>query len=164
MFDLRSVRSELQLRAAALQYRGNGVNEWDRGFEIGADQVLSAVTGPFRISGSQGLLFRRLDSESFSLGLLHQGGRTGLVLGPLEPEIGVAVTVLNVDMFDGDLGVGMFSPRAVAALGLRLGPVRLDAHAYTEYLWRWFDATDYYVRGLGIALRLQTQAPSPVKP
>ncbi len=108
--------------------------------------------------GVQRTLLRVQDSKTFSWSVFVQDLGGGLRLGPLEPEVRIALSVLTVDVFHGEWSAQLFSPRVMAGLGLEVGKFRLDIKAHSEYLWRWF-GPDYLAHGVTLGLRLEIPKP-----
>jgi len=151
---------EQGLRVAPFSYRPTSGEAWERGWELGGTMSVTSVQRPFFLTSFQSTTLRVLDSRSYSLSLLQSGALVGLRIGPVEPEAGIALSTINLDIFHKDFSFGMFSPRAAAGVGLRFGEVRLSVHAYSEYLWRWL-GTDYYTRGVALTVRVQRPPPTP---
>ena len=96
-----------------------------------------------------------LDSKSFALVLPRYSYVAGVRLGPIEPELGVSFSLLNLDVIHKEFSFGLLSPGARGGIALDLGAVRLSAVATTEYRWRWLGDQDYRLRSLLLTLSLQ---------
>lgn len=148
-----------ELHYAPVWYRpvGSGDPRWPMGFEVGFGARTTTRVLPFLVSWSSEPALRVLDSKSFALSVM-QRVFAGLALGPIEPELGAGLSTLTVDVFHGNFSAELFSPRAEAGLWVHLGKVRVGAHAYGEYLWRWLGNRDYLLRGVAFELSLVVAA------
>ncbi len=135
--------------------------DWSFGSEVGLGARVSAHVLPFLLTYSTEPALRILDSKSYALSIL-QRLHVALALGPLEPEVGGGVSTITVDVIHGTGSAELLSPRAEAGLWLHAGSFRVGAHAYGEYLWRWFGNTDYLLRGVTIDLGFEARAPQQV--
>jgi len=153
-------RSVLELHYAPVWYRpiGSARPDWSQGSEIGLGVRSTTYVLPFLLTYSNEPALRILDSKSYALSLL-QRVYVAMALGPFEPEVGGGLSTVTVDVFHAHWSAEMFSPRAEAGLWVHLGPVRVGAHAYGEYLWRWFGNTDYLLRGVSIDLGFEQRPP-----
>lgn len=129
--------------------------------EIAAGTTFTTIEKPFYLAGRQRTIFRIIDDKSFSWSLFHQDLGGGLMIGPLEPEAMIGLSVLTADIFHAEPSIQLFTPRVTAGFGIHLGPFRVDLKAHAEYLWRWF-GPDYLIRGITLGLRLD--APRPKSP
>jgi hypothetical protein len=120
--------------------------------------ILNEGSKPFVLSGVQRTLLRVIDSKSFSWSLFVQDLGGGVRLGPLQPEVRIALSTLTIDAFHGEWSAQIFSPRVTAGIGIELGKFRLDMKAHSEYLWRWF-GPDYLAHGVTLGLRLEIPRP-----
>lgn len=158
LFDMLRATHESGISLSRFDYRPTSGTQWQRGWEFGGSIAITNRQEPFFITGYQATALRVLDSKSYSLSVLQSGALVGCRVGPVEPEAGIAVSTIMVDLLHDDFSVGMFSPKVSAGFGIRLGDVRIGAHAYSEYLWRWF-GTDLYLRGVELSVRIRRQPP-----
>ncbi len=160
LFDSQRVERAFDLRLGPLFYRQTGgSDDFARGtgqLDVGA-AIVSRV-GHLYLVGLQKMAFRAFDSKSFALSLLSSNLNVGLQVGPFEPEAGIGLGLLTVDVFRGDYSAELFSPSVNAGVGVHLGQIRLDIAAQSEYLWRWF-GPDVLVRGIFLGLRIATPRP-----
>ena len=126
--------------------------------EIGIGMAYSTPSKPFFLEGRQRTIFRIIDDKSFSWSIFHQDLGGGLMIGPFEPEAGIGLSILTVDIFHAQPSIQLFSPRVTAGLGLHLGRIRVDLKVHSEYLWRWF-GPDYQVHGVTLGLRFDIPRP-----
>ncbi len=127
--------------------------------EIGFGTV---YTTPYRdrffMVGELKTLLRIVDAKSFSWSLFHQELGGGLILGPIEPEVRIRLSILSADIFHAEPSIQLLSPGVSAGFGVHVGKIRLDIKAHSEYLWRWF-GPDYLIRGVTIGIRLDLTRP-----
>jgi hypothetical protein len=126
------------------------------GFELGAGARVTTVALPFLLSVSIEPFLRVLDSKSYAASILQRVD-VGLKLGPVVPEVGGGVSTITVDVVHGNWSAELLSPRAEAGLWLHLGALHIGAHAYGEYLWRWWGNTSFLIRGLDFVLGLDNK-------
>lgn len=122
------------------------------GYELRATDVLRWTRGAAVVEGWFGASVRWGPGQ-LSGSLVHNGGMAGVGWGPLDLKAGVSSSLLSLGVSSGELDFGLFWPRASLAVGLELGPVRIEALAHVEYAWGWL-GPDEYVRGLGLLLSL----------
>jgi len=125
---------------------------------IGGYYQTPAFKGPFYMTSSQGMSLQIHDDKSFfwTLFLSKIGG--GIKVGPFELEGKFGVHMLSADIIHAQASIQLLSPRAEAAAGIHVGPIRVDFSVHSEYLWRWF-GPDYYVRGFNIGIRFDQKQP-----
>jgi hypothetical protein len=123
------------------------------GFEAGAGSATMVRIKPLVLSSLSEIVFREFDSESYALSYM-QHVSAGLALGPFEPEVSVALSLVTVDAFHGNWSGELFVPRTAAGAWMHLGALRLGAHAFGEYLWRWLGNGDVVLRGIAFSLEL----------
>jgi len=147
---------------APVWYRpiGSADPRWPLGFEVGFGTRATTRVLPFLLSWSSEPALRVLDSKSFALSVV-QRLYAGVALGPFEPEVGGGLSLVTVDVFHANFSAEMFSPRAEAGFWLHFRSVRVGAHAYAEYLWRWFGSRDYLLRGVAIEVALESSRVRP---
>jgi hypothetical protein len=147
-----------ELHVAPAWYRPMGSPEpgWMRGWEVGAGQRVTTRIRPVLLSYSIEPALRILDSKSYAFSFLQRVD-VAVALGPLELQVGGGLSTLTIDAIHGDWSAELFSPRAEAGGALRLGSLRIGAHAYSEYLWRWFGNTSYLLRGIAFELGFDTK-------
>ncbi len=126
--------------------------------EVAIGTLYTTPYKPFYLIGGIKTIFRVINDKSFSWSLFNQDLGGGMMIGPIEPEVRLSLSVLNLDIFHADPNVSLFSPRVMAGVGVHLGKIRVDIKAHTEYLWRWF-GPDYLIRGVTIGLRLDLARP-----
>jgi hypothetical protein len=155
-------QTSLELHYAPVWYRGRGSANpnWPMGFEVGFGARATTRVLPFLLSWSTQPVFRALDSKSFAFSFLQQVF-AGVALGPLEPEVGGGLSMVTVDVFHANFSAEMFSPRVEAGLWFHFRALRVGAHAYSEYLWRWLGDRDYLLRGVAIELALESPGITP---
>lgn len=128
---------------------------------FGTIYTTPSVRGPFFLVGQLKTLLRIVDGKSFAWSLFHQEFGGGIRIGPFEPEIRLRLSLLTADIFRAEPSIQMFTPGVSAGFGVRIGTIRLDIKAHSEYFWRWF-GPDYLIRGVTIGFRLdQTRPKSP---
>jgi hypothetical protein len=123
------------------------------GFEGGVGTQTAVRPRPFVIAWGSGLTLRVLDSASFALSYV-QYVSVGLSIGPVEPDVRAAFSIATIDVFHGNWSAELLSPRVSAGAWLRLGKLRVGAHAFSEYLWRWLGDGDVFVRGALLSLQI----------
>ncbi len=154
LFDRDRSAYGMQVSGAVLNARRSGDREGKPGFEVALGSTVMTKEGFAIIGGvADTFVFRGFDSQSYGVTMLRHRIAASLKFGPFEPEASFGASLFNVDAFHGNWNFSMLSPRAGVGLGVQLGPARLYADAYTEYLWRWF-GDDYYVYGISFGLRL----------
>ena len=126
--------------------------------EVSLGMVLKTPYKPFFLVGQQKTLLRVVDDKSFSWSIFHQEVGAGLMIGPFEPEVRLGLSVLSADIVHAEPSIQLFSPRVGAGVGVKLGKIRLDIQAHSEYLWRWF-GPDYLIRGVTLGFRLEIPRP-----
>jgi hypothetical protein len=126
--------------------------------EVAIGTTYTTPYKPFYLVGAIKTLFRIVDDKSFSWSLFNQDLGVGAMLGPIEPELRLGLSVLNLDIFHAEPSISLFSPRVTAGFGVHIGKIRVDIKAHSEYLWRWF-GPDYLIRGVTIGLRLDLTRP-----
>jgi hypothetical protein len=154
-------RTSLELHFAPVWYRGIGMAgaAWPRGFELGFGVRATTRASPFLLALSSGPVLRVLDSQSFALSFL-QRVFVGVALGPFQPEVGGGLSMISVDVFHGNYSAELASPRAEAGFWLQVGTLRVGAHMYGEYLWRWLGDRSYLLRGVAIELGVEPPRPA----
>ena len=125
---------------------------------LGTAYTTPSFRGPFYLTGHLKTLLRVIDDKSFSWSIFHQELGGGLTLGPFEPEIRLRLSVLTADIIHAEPSVQLLTPGVSAGVGIRMGKIRLDIKAHSEYLWRWF-GPDYLIRGVTIGFRLDQTRP-----
>jgi hypothetical protein len=138
-----------------------------KGFERGAPLASEIAIGmtfttpqkPFYLFGRQRTILRIIDDKSFSWSVFHQDLGGGLMIGPLEPEAGIGLSVLTADIFHAEPSIQLLTPRVSAGVGIHVGKFRVDLKAHAEYLWRWF-GPDYLIRGITLGIRLDVPRPA----
>lgn len=126
---------------------------YDRGLgELSLGSAMTTALGPFYITGSPRTLLRIFDSKRVSWSIFQEEFVGGLRIGPLEPEAGIGLSLMSIDVFNAEWSAQLFSPRVMAGVGLHLGKFKVDIKGHAEYLWRWF-GPDYYVRGITLGIR-----------
>jgi hypothetical protein len=143
----------LELSAGPLSWRrvGSADATDHHGLEVGVGTLTTVRPRPFVIAWGSGLTLRGLDWASFALSYV-QFVSVALTLGPIEPDVRAAFSIATLDVFHGNWSAELFSPRASAGAWLRLGRLRVGAHAFSEYLWRWLGDGDVFVRGALVSL------------
>jgi hypothetical protein len=144
-----------ELSAGPLLWRrvGSADATGHHGFEGGVGTVTAVRPRPFVISWGSSLTLRALDSKSFALSYA-QYVSVALSLGPIEPDVRAGLSIATIDVFHGNWSAELFSPRVSAGMWLRLGKLRVGAHAFSEYLWRWLGDGDVFVRGALLTLQI----------
>jgi hypothetical protein len=127
--------------------------------ELGIGMAYTTPSKPFFLVGRQRTLFRVLDDKSFSWSIFHQDLGGGIMIGPLEPEITIGLSILTADIMHAEPSIQLLSPRVSGGLGLHLGRFRVDLKGHAEYLWRWF-GPDYLIRGVTLGVRLDVPRPA----
>ncbi len=123
--------------------------------EIFVGRSITTSWGIFFLGGHQKTGIRVVDWKSYAWSIWVQELATGLKLGPFEPEVRIGASLLTVDVFHADWSFEMLSPRVAAGAAVRLGKIRVDIKAHSEYLWRWF-GPDYLIHGITLGLGLET--------
>jgi hypothetical protein len=123
------------------------------GFEGSVGTLTAVRPRPFVIAWGSGLTLRGLDSASFALSYV-QWVSVALSLGPIEPDVRAGFSIATVDVFHGNWSAELLSPRVSGGTWLRLGKLRVGAHAFSEYLWRWLGNGDVFVRGALVSLQI----------
>jgi hypothetical protein len=154
--------TSFEVHYAPVWYRGIGSADphWPLGFEVGFGSRVTTRVLPLLVSWSVEPALRVLDSKSFALSIL-QRVFVGLAVGPFEPEVGAGLSMLTVDVFHANFSVELASPRAELGFAVHFGRLRLGAHAYGEFLWRWLGDRDYLLRGVAIELGVEPSRGSP---
>jgi hypothetical protein len=163
LFDQKRTVPGFEINLGPVWFRKAGPHGEPRDWERGTGDILAGITitthwKPFYISGYQMTHFRVLDSKSFIWSVLSTGMGAGVRLGPFEPEARLGVGLIQLDAIHGEYNFSLLSPRVAMGVGLRLGKIRLDIQAHTEYLWRWF-GPDYLIRGVSLGLRFDVPRP-----
>ena len=127
--------------------------------EIGIGMAFTTPSKPFFLVGRQRTILRILDDKSFSWSIFHQDLGGGLMLGPIEPEAGIGLSVLTADIFHAEPSIQLLTPRVSAGIGIHAGRFRVDIKGHAEYLWRWF-GPDYLIRGITLGIRLDVPRPA----
>ena len=126
--------------------------------EIAFGMTFITPAKPFYLFGKQRMILRILDDKSFSWSLFHQDLGGGIMIGPIEPEVGIGLSLLTADIFHAEPSIQLFTPRVQAGIGIHLGAFKVSVMGHAEYLWRWF-GPDYLVRGITLGLRLDAARP-----
>lgn len=126
--------------------------------EIALGMTFITPAKPFYLFGKQRTLLRILDDKSFSWSLFHQDLGGGIMIGPIEPEAGIGLSLLTADIFHAEPSIQLFTPRVMAGIGIHVGALKVSLMAHAEYLWRWF-GPDYLVRGITLGIRLDAARP-----
>lgn len=152
IFDVRASQRYSGLGAARLWARTTDRGSYRPGWEFRLVDELRWEPSPAVVEGSLGASLRVLPGLlAGSLG--QSGGLAGFALGPVELKTGVNLSLFNLVLREGKPDFGMFWPRALVALGLTVGQVRVEAVAHLEYLWCWRGPSEY-ARGLGLMVSL----------
>lgn len=152
IFDVRAAEHYSGVGAARLWARPTNRGAYRPGWEFRLVDVLRWEPSPAVVEGSLGASLRVLPGLlAGSLG--QSGGLAGLEFGPVEMKSGVNLSLFNLVLREGKPDFGMFWPRALVALGLTVGRVRVEAVAHLEYLWCWRGPSEY-ARGLGLMVSL----------
>jgi hypothetical protein len=159
VFDVNASRHYSGIGVARIYSRATDANRYEPGLEFRFADALVWTPPMTQLEGSFGASLRVL-SQGYALSLAQSGGLAGLRFGPVQLKAGVSLSLLNLDVVQERWGFGMFWPRSMAGVGLALGPVRVDALAHVEYLWRWSGA-DQYVRGVGLLISLERRPIGP---
>lgn len=167
LFDQRRSTPSYALEIGPIWVRkveDNSPRENARNFERGTGEIKigTVITTPFKrlyLAGFQSTLLRVIDSKSFSWSVFHQELIAGARIGPFEPEVRLGLGVLTADVFRAEWSAQLLTPRVSAGVGMRLGKIRVDLKAHSEYLWRWF-GPDYVIRGVSLGLRLDVPRPN----
>ena len=161
LFDRDRSAYGAQVSGAVFSARASSEREGKQGFEVAIGSTVATREGFAIIGGvADQIVFRAFDSKSYGVSLLRHRIAASLKFGPFEPEASFGASLFHIDAFHSNWNFSMLSPRAGVGLGLQLGPARLYADAYTEYLWRWF-GDDYYVYGISFGLRLGFKPATP---
>jgi hypothetical protein len=153
IFDVRAAEHYSALGVARLWARAADRGSYRPGWEFRLVDELRWEPQPAVVEGSWGASLRVVPGLlAGSLG--QSGGLAGLRLGPVEMKTGVNLSLFNLVLRQGTPDFGMFWPRALVALGLNVGGVRVEAVAHVEYLWCWSGPSEY-ARGLGLMLSLE---------
>jgi hypothetical protein len=126
--------------------------------ELSVGQSITTTWGPFFLAGHQKTTFRIVDWKSYSWSIWVQELATGVKLGPFEPEVRIGAAFLTVDVFHAEWSFQLLSPRVAAGAAVRLGKIRVDIKAHSEYLWRWF-GSDYLIHGVTLGFGLDIPRP-----
>lgn len=162
LFDTKRSTQHFQIALGPIWSHKVGSRE---GFERGTGELRLGATvttpwKPFYLAGSQETNLRIFGGDAAAWSILFNQISAGIVLGPFQPEVRLGLSLLTVDVFKGDWSVEALSPRVSFGTGLKLGTIRLDIHAHSEYLWRWF-GPDYTIRGITFGIRLEVPRPKP---
>jgi hypothetical protein len=154
--------ASLELHYAPVWYRGirSADPHWPAGFEVGFGARATTRALPFLLSWSSEPALRILDSKSFALSIL-QRVFAAVALGPFEPELGAGLSLITVDVFHANFSAELASPRAEVGFWMHFRSLRVGAHAYAEYLWRWLGDRDYLLRGVAIELAVESSSGAP---
>lgn len=161
VFDAEHTYAGTELEAGPMWWRKAGSDASSGGWELSLGVVTETRLGAVFLAGVIRTQFRYFDSKSFALSPIQNLALVGIRLGPIEPEVRVGFSLVTLDVFHGAYSFEMFSPRVEGGLGLRLGRVRVGAHAFSEYLWRWI-GDSYFEKGLAFELRLEAPKKSPL--
>ena len=137
------------------RHPGDPATAWHDGLELAWGPSLSVSEGAFRFTGLVQMDLRAFGASSWAFALSTHTFEVAARLGPLEPYARVGGALLTLDDFGGAFSAELFSPRAGAGIGARLGRhFEVAIGAYTEYFWRWFGPSAF-VRGFAIDLRYE---------
>lgn len=137
------------------RHPGEQAAAWHEGLELAWGPSLSVGEGAFRFTGLVQMDLRAFDTSSWAFALSTHTFEVAARLGPLEPYVRVGGALLTVDDFAGTFSAELFSPRAGAGVGARLGRrLEVAIGAYAEYFWRWFGPSAF-VRGFAIDVRYE---------
>jgi|SRR5579884_1360109 len=166
-FDWQAWSAERQRTSYEAEYApvwsrpiGSTDPSWAQGSEIAVGARSITRTPPFLFSLSVRPTLRILDSRAFALSFV-QTVSVGLALGPLEPDVGGGFSMATLDAIHGQWSAELLSPRAAAGAWIHIGSFRLGAHAYGEYLWRWFGNDSWLARGVAIELGYERAVAQP---
>lgn len=153
LFDPYLSRQGLVLRTQLVRYWTLRSEERTTGVGLGLGQSSSTERGPLHITARVEWGVRFVPGEIVEAHLGRYSYGAGFHIGPLFPEVYVGMSVVNVDVSGGQWHFGMFSPHVGAGLAVLLGNVRVSAHVYSEYLWRW-GSRDGHFEGIVLDLAL----------
>ncbi|MGD0526951.1 MAG: hypothetical protein ABSE49_17535 [Polyangiaceae bacterium] len=161
VFDYEHTYAGTELEFAPMWWRRAGSDTTSGGWEISLGATTETRIGRVFLAGVIRTQFRYFDSKSFALSPIQNMAMVGIRLGPIEPEARVGMSLLTFDVFHGAYSFEMFSPRVEGGLGLRFGRLRISAHGFSEYLWRWW-GDSYFEKGVAFEVRLEAPKKSPL--
>jgi hypothetical protein len=134
---------------------GDARRDWQTGYAVAWGPSLADDEGSsWRFTGLIQFEATMFDSRSWALGIAADSLEAAARLGPFEPEVRAGFVLATVDVIDGEWSGELFSPRAEAGFGVRLGRFRVSLGAQGEYLWRWFGPS-VLERGFVVDLRFE---------
>jgi hypothetical protein len=153
--ERQQTRYEFQYAPVWYRPTGSADPRWPMGSEFGFGVRTTTRVLPFLVSWSSEPVLRVLDSKSFAFSIV-QRVFAGVAIGPIEPEVGGGLSMFTVDVFHANFSAELFSPRAEAGFWVHVSKLRLGAHAYAEYLWRWFGDRNYLMRGVAFEVSIES--------
>jgi hypothetical protein len=162
IFDYEHTYAGTEAEGAPMWWHKAGSNTTTGGWELSLGVTTETRIGQVFLAGIMRTQFRYFDSKSFALSPLEDLAMVGIRLGPIEPEARVGMSILTFDVFHGAYSFEMFSPRVEAGLGLRFGRLRVSAHGFSEYLWRWW-GTSTFEKGVAFEVRLESAKKPPIQ-
>jgi hypothetical protein len=162
IFDYEHTYAGTEAEGGPMWWRKANGNTTTEGWELSLGVTTETRIGQVFLAGIMRTQFRYFDSKSFALSPLEDMAMVGLRLGPIEPEARVGMSLLTFDVFHGAYSFEMFSPRVEGGLGLRFGRLRIGAHGFSEYLWRWW-GTSTFEKGIAFEVRFETAKKPPIQ-
>jgi hypothetical protein len=164
IFDYDHTWGGTEIEGGPMWWRRVGTNSTHEGWELSLGAVTETRIGQVFLAGAVRLDFRAFDSQSYAVTPLQNMALVGVRLGPFEPESRVGFSLITLDAFHSQWSFEMFSPRVEGGFALRFGRLRFGAHAFSEYLWRWW-GDSYFEKGIAFEIRLEaTKKKSPLDP
>jgi len=162
VFDYEHTYAGTELEGGPMWWRKAGSDTTSGGWELSFGAVTETRVGQVFLAGILRTQSRYFDSKSFALSPIQNLAMVGIRLGPLEPESRVGFSLATLDVFHGAYSFEMFAPRVEGGFGLRFGRIRIGAHAFSEYLWRWIGSS-YFEKGIAFEVRLEAPKKSPIQ-
>jgi hypothetical protein len=164
IFDYEHTFGGLELEGAPMWWRFAGTDPTHAGWELSFAGTTESRLNHVFLAGMVRVMFRGFDQQSYAFTPIQNMAMVGVRLGPFEPEARIGFSLATLDAFHGQWSFEMFSPRVEGGLGFRFGRLRISAHGFSEYLWRWWgDST--FEKGVAFEIRLEgVKKKSPLAP
>ncbi len=132
--------------------RDTGAARLQDGLTVALGQSLTTFRPGLWVRLDRRIQLRFTRRSTYMLELSSYDYLAGVRLPWLELGGGVGVVPVGMDTSQGDFSLSVLSPRAVATMGLALGPVRFSLDLFQQYTWRVWGGNNAWIRGFSVQL------------
>ena len=162
IFDPHLARREIYVWGGPVHERPADGSPASDGVAAGLGWSLETRRSVFLLRGTLQYGIRGTGNGHFVPTLAQYTYGAGLALGPVEITASAGLVALELHFGHDGFGVGGLSPRADVGASITLGRLRIGAHLFSEYSWRWTSGgPSAFVRGAVFELALGGKPPLP---